>query len=414
MSEEPKQKFFQFPLALFSFGADQNDRMNAIVAYATISAGHHRAATFENAEAIREYLAPRIAATGFSISNSNHRAWALGKELTNYAHTNPRHACDLYEKVETFLCYKKSPLVRIPTDLVIEFFDGTFEYDLLTTLAAVFAIIGDKKYSVVRRDRVRAGALGYSSASVLFDKEGKITTEGEAVLKGRPDKARPMTLDQCRYRLSKLHERKFFSRIQPVKSGRKVVYSRSMNHEQLADVLIKRIENKASIETAQDAAQRKLREKTDFLLKRGISGESPEKPIFLPAQSPHVPQNTPAPFPASVPAGVPALISASSHKCFSNSCPPNECMSNEIFSHGELDSESEKPSEKQPEVKAEPPPMPAGLAEIEEFSATFHKHWNGYATDFWGMVQRGEVPATGARPIPNTPKNGTAKSDSQK
>ena len=207
--------------------------------------------------------------------------------------------------------------------------EGRIESRDYAVLLAVYAIIGDKQYAIIRRDRVRAGAMGYSSAKVLFDKDGKLTVAGKRVLAGRADGAKPLTLDQVRYTLDKLHERKFFSRIQPKRCGRSVYYSRGMDHAGLAEKLIGRLERKSGVATAKQFAELNLREKA-ALLKRGISGDSSvhNKPVFVPAQSPGVTQTTPAGVPAPVPAVVPALILSCPNECLPNSFSPNACSPN--------------------------------------------------------------------------------------
>jgi len=110
----------------------------------------------------------------------------------------------------------KSPQVRVGVDIVQDTSEGRFDFRDFAVLLAVYAIIGDKSYASVHRDRVRAGAMGYGSAKDLFDAYGKVTRTGEMLLSRRQDGTQPLTLDQCRYTLDKLHESKNRARWQDV------------------------------------------------------------------------------------------------------------------------------------------------------------------------------------------------------
>jgi hypothetical protein len=325
VSEEEKQKFFQFPLALLAYGANWVVRRNAIIAIGTIGAGFGVEARMGGKAAACQRLEGETH-PGFKTDRRDHRAWALGHNVVKWSwHDGPEPCVTYYREAQGFLSYfGKSPFVRVDSDLIGELVGGSFEARDFSVLCAVYAILGDKQYAIVRRDRVRAGALGYSSAGALFDRDGRLTPEGEARLKERADGARPLSLDQVRYTLDRLHSRKFFSRIQPVKSGRTVFYSRGLDHENLAGRLIGRLERKLASDAAQTAAEEKFREKTAPLIKAGnVRGKTvPEG-----QNPPEVPQIVPAGVPGGVPAGVPALIPALPNNCSLNSCPPNSCAS---------------------------------------------------------------------------------------
>lgn len=274
---EPKQRFFQFPLSLLELGATAKDKVNYIIGYSAISAGLHREKVIgkEQSVKIAKELSDKLSVTGFHPSNILHRAWALGKDIVGYCwHDSPKYCLDFYELCERHLAYcGPTPLVRVCQEIIQETDKGEFDFRLFTVLCAVYAPIGDKSYAIVRRDRVRAGALGYSRASLLFDREGKLTPDGVARLSKRTDGARPMTINQVRYALKRLHERKFFSRLQPFRNGRSVYYSRSMNHEELSATLLKRLEKRTDQGFLQGMAEDKFRKKAAFLLKRVKCGE---------------------------------------------------------------------------------------------------------------------------------------------
>lgn len=278
MSEDQKQTFHQFPLALLAFGADHRDKINAIVAWATINSGMLAEKKMGGKEWAQERLEGSEAAKVINMSRADHRAWALGKDIVNWSwHDSPHNCVSCYEQAAYFLDrFGKSALVRVSSELVMEAHRGDFEFRALSALLATYAVIGDKQYAIVHRDRVRAGALGYSSPKVLFDRDGNITEAGGATLAARPDKAVPLTTSQVRYTLDRLHERKFLSRLQPLKCGRIVYYSRSLSHEALGEVLLKRLEKTTTAALAQVGSEQSYREKAAALLKRLNCGEFPK------------------------------------------------------------------------------------------------------------------------------------------
>jgi hypothetical protein len=271
---EGKQPFHQFPLALFAYGSTKQDKTDAMVAYATISAGRHKEELLGGEQRTIEHLKnANFSCSSFKWGRWDHRAWALGRSIVNYSFSSPVFCVELYHQVAVFLNnFGKSPQVRVGSDLMQEAYRDQFEFRDFGVLCAVYAIIGDKQYAVVHRDRVRAGALGYSSGRALFDASGKLTSDGKHRILLRPDKAEPLTLNQCRYTLNRLHTRKFFSRLQPVKCGRTVYYSRGMSHEELAEKLLSRLERRSNSALAQDGAEQRFREKAAALLKRCNSG----------------------------------------------------------------------------------------------------------------------------------------------
>jgi hypothetical protein len=332
MSDEPKQTFHQFPLALLAYGADYHNKLSAIVAWATINAGMLAEKKMGGKKWAQQRLEGSEGANLITMSRAEHRAWALGKNIVNWSwHDSPHFCVRLYAEAQQFLSsFGKSPFVRVSSDLLIETEKGIFDFRDLAVLLAVYAVIGDKQYAIVHRDRVRAGALGYSSPKTIFDQDGNTTPAGKATLAARPDKAMPLTTNQVRYTLDRLHTRKFFSRLQPKKNGRIVYYSRSLSHDALAEILLKRLEKKATTALAQDGAEQSYREKAAALLKRLTCGELPNK---SPDNHQAITAGVTAGVTGTPTAGVTALIDASPNRCLLNECSPNEyspsgCASN--------------------------------------------------------------------------------------
>lgn len=310
-SSIPRQTnpFHQFPLALLAIGDTPQSKLSSIIGYSTIDAGLKHEAI---ASAQERDKAQKFALTGYHQSQKLHRAWFYGKAMVNATfHANPAHCVQIYQDAKTFLdSFGPSPFVRIESTLLKETFDEVFPFRLFSILCAVYAIIGDKQYAIVRRDRVRAGALGYSKSSALFDPSGNVTPDGERLLSSRPDHARPLTLNQLRHSLNMLHRRKFFSRIHPWPKAKTVYYSRGHSHDELGDLIFKRIERKFTVPLAERTAQDRLMEKAAVLLKRLTSGASENAPDRHQTATREPPE------------------SHLFNTCCSNQCFPNPCSSN--------------------------------------------------------------------------------------
>lgn len=343
MSEETKQKFHQSTLALLASGEGSKQVMENIIAHSTITAGFRREEGMGGPAHVIIHLQNmgKVFPAGFDAGDSLHRAWALGKMVVEWSwHDSYQHCIRLYKEAKKFLdAFGKSPFFRVSSQLVGEVVQEEFSFREFCILCSLYAVIGEKQYCIVRRDRIRAGALGYSSAKALFDRDGNITSDGAKLLLKRRDVQKPLSLDQCRYTLDKLHDRKFFSRIQPLGKGRDVYYSRNLNHDELSEYVLKKIDPRGIAANQQTGAQRKMKEKYDALI---IAGNSRVKDV--PAESPQVPQSFPATIPANVPASIPATVPAiinSSHKFpLIDSC--NECS---LIAGERSPSEIEKPPE---------------------------------------------------------------------
>ena len=318
-----KQKFFQFALGLLAYGADEKEKLDHITAYSQITAGKAMEAKLGREQVEALIGTATEMPPNFNIHKIDHRAWYLGKTALGYYFVDPNYCSKLHDTAWSFLhAFGPSPQVRVMTSLMEDVHKGLFEFRDFQVLCAVFAVIGDKAYAVIRRDRVRAGALGYSSGRVLFDKEGKITPAGKRILADRQDKAVPLTVSQVRTALDRLNARGFLSRLHPWQSARRTYYSRSLSHEELAERLVNQIERKLTNPAAQRQGQQLFRQKLTALLNRRSSGDA--------AFSPEGNRTITAGIAAEPTAEITALIPASSNSCSSNSCPPNECTPNAI------------------------------------------------------------------------------------
>lgn len=101
--------------------------------------------------------------------------------------------------------YGPAPVVRLRSDLVREVINGNgISFRDLSVYAAINCVVGCKKAAHVSHSRMRAGAMGYKSARMLFDIKGNLTKDGERLLKLREDGAEPLTIAQVRTTVARL------------------------------------------------------------------------------------------------------------------------------------------------------------------------------------------------------------------
>ncbi len=339
----PPQKFHQAPLALLQHGETYQDKLHAIIAVSTVNAGAQRLQSFDNRQLAIRFIENSVdTGRGYNPKKPGHVEWALGRGVVGSSFPSVEYNWDCYSSARTLLNLR-SPLVRIPQDIADEAECGQFEERDFCVLCAVWALIGDRQYAIVRRDRVRAGALGYSSQKALFGPDGKLHEEGIRTIGTRTDHKQPLSENQVRHTLNKLHTRKFVSRIHPWKCCRTTYYSRGLSHDALADQIVNRIARKVSAGSQQDLGQQRFREKAAALLKRWVSGgESFDQKAT--GEAPHGnrvatagPTGGPTASPTAGPTGsilAPCIdapfISSLSDKC--TDIPPDGGFSSEAFS----------------------------------------------------------------------------------
>jgi hypothetical protein len=187
--------FIQFPLALLALGENERDKRAMIIAYSTISAGYTE---FENNPArANGRLSERCPDCAVNSDREDVNAWAIGLQITKLDQhmpeevSEPEFWCDLYEKVKVRLAeFQNSStqtFVRIPTGIFADVCRGEIPFRVFMCMCAVYSRIGRKAYCIIRRDDVRARAIGYSSSRDLFDGDSNLTPEGEAKLAARKD-----------------------------------------------------------------------------------------------------------------------------------------------------------------------------------------------------------------------------------
>jgi hypothetical protein len=177
--------YFQFPLCLLAFGEDYKERLQKIVNYCL----------YEQARRTKSARFPSLnrAATFFGVTIE-----CLHKDIISE-----------WKEANAFVCqwegrYGKDPFVRTGTTLLWEAHDNTgLTYREFSVLCAINSIIGSRSTPMrITQPSIRVRAAGFKSWNVA---KSELPSDelGEARL---------LTIDQVRYTLEKLHERKLFAR----------------------------------------------------------------------------------------------------------------------------------------------------------------------------------------------------------
>ena len=204
----------------------------------------HRAATLSDAE--REGIINQANGPDDVWEQDDSEALLLGIHFCGITLRSAAHIVRTHALAETFLADWRAkgrtvPMVRVGTTLLFEARDGKgISYRDFATLCAVNAALGKKPFAAITQPRIRAGMLGYSSSTWLFDEEGNLTRNGESLLQEREDGAVPLSRKQMRTTLDRLERRHFFARF--LASPRRTFFSRSLTNIELAKELLRREE----------------------------------------------------------------------------------------------------------------------------------------------------------------------------
>lgn len=228
--------YFQVPLCAFAFGANDKERLDAIISFGAVQAGKKwwLRATADQRNACLAKWSEEKPATSFKINENRHQCCMRGCEITD-VRPGSIHAClERYDTLNTF-CegfiarHGATPEVRLKTGLVFEARDGKgISARELSVLAAIYSIIGNKPGPVlITQKRIRHRALGYKSEAVM-----------QAELPSRTDGGKPLTDWQLRSTLDKLSARKFF--VRSTYGNRQTYYSHRMTLADLRKAIIDR------------------------------------------------------------------------------------------------------------------------------------------------------------------------------
>jgi hypothetical protein len=274
MSEQGK--YFQFPLALLAYGSSKSERLSAIVDLCCVNAGKKQMQTFDESCTMAMAEALQNPPAGLDLEKEDHLILALGMKILNVANGNAKMMITAAAAAEKFLRdhdgrFGASPFVRVGSSLFWETFKETMDYRMFSTVCAVNAILGQKSYCRLTRDRIINAQLGYKSAAVAT-----------AMLPKRKDGLVPLTHSQCRTVLDKIENKKLIVRCQV--SPRKTMFSTRMTLEELAQVSLE----KELTTKDRSAANRETVKaiKAAILLKRRFSSEPGKTTLAPPQPSP--------------------------------------------------------------------------------------------------------------------------------
>lgn len=270
--------YFQFPLCLLAYGPDVQTRLTAIVGYCAVTAGRQFTAKTERYQinAIVETFRIEKRPRDFAEADDAHREILVGMHMLNVENGSIARMLEGHRLADAYRQQMEQdfgafPTVRIRTTYLWEARSGFgMSYREFSTLCAVYAVIGNKEEPVrICRDRIRAGALGYKSAKMLFSEKGDLTEFGACILSKRADGAKPLTTDQVRYTLRRLHDRGHFARVQA--NQREVFFSHRLSRKKMAEILF-------AWKTKQ-AFTRQLHRQQDLELQKRIrAANRPESP----------------------------------------------------------------------------------------------------------------------------------------
>jgi hypothetical protein len=233
MTDEPTDKrFFQYPLCLMNFKADQKQRMEAMLDHAVVSHGQHVMADMDQAEAMEaaQAMPTEDRPSGLNFSLQYHKAYAIGMQRLHVRGGAMGRVSDNWfaagKHIEAYTRrHGRDAVVRIKTDVWFSCYKEQMTWRDFSTLAGLYSIIGGKPYPViVYRSMLQARQLGFKSPAIMADE-----------LKRRKD-LKPLTEDQIRYTLDSLECAGWFARMQA--SPRRVYFSHRMTREEMAAKLM--------------------------------------------------------------------------------------------------------------------------------------------------------------------------------
>jgi hypothetical protein len=252
--------YFQFPLCLLAFGDDYKQRLETIVDYCVC----------EEARRINRKL-PQ-GARNASLDTA-----------ADFLHVNVsrEYAINRWKEANSFIGpwerrYGKDAFVRVGTTLLREACNNTgLSYREFSILCAVNSIIG-KRRSVPKRitePSIRVRAAGYKSWKIAKAE----LSSGDSRL---------LTVDQVRYTLKKLHQRRFFAR---ARVGAKTVkYMLGVSDDDLRAALLQSETYEPRFRADRAKKDAELMAAIRSIKQRPINvGKNQAAAVSFPIQSPH-------------------------------------------------------------------------------------------------------------------------------
>lgn len=230
-------KYFQFPLSCLAYAKTTERRIFDIIGWCVLDAGEKGLERLE-AEGQEGMIEGILINSNIKMDCDNHMHKAAAIGLSTLSVTaecaedmvvqHKRTSCFIQDMENQF---GPSPFVRIKTNFLWQAVQdvrtpGTgMSWRTFSVLCAVYAILGDKAYARICRDRIKAAALGYKSKDVMKNH-----------IDIRQDKTKPLTDSQLKTTLTMLEADGFFCRVHP--SPRKTFFSNRMTRKDLSKAVL--------------------------------------------------------------------------------------------------------------------------------------------------------------------------------
>lgn len=235
--------YFTFPLCLLSYGPDYKSRLEHIISHSVIRVGRHAAADPAKADETLRHITNHP--TDYMPSDPSHRIVMLGRghfRITGHSIAGMiRENFDCEEFISQYEGRNGTDaLVMVHPDFVWACKGGGDpDWRHLSTLCGILSIIGKKETPIrITREMIIARQLGYKSVEVM---------KKELLLRypKRADKAKPLSIQQCRDVLTDLEAGGFFVRCHP--TPRATYFSTCMEREAMVDAVMKMLGNKDKV-----------------------------------------------------------------------------------------------------------------------------------------------------------------------
>jgi len=375
-----KHPYFQFPIYLLAHVSGATERLADVISYCILEIGKAEVSKITPEEAKQRASATRqeYLPQGFELSDMIHLRIVAGQLLLKVRGGNCGSIWRSWSLLTNFVAnmteqFGFSPLVRIRAAFILETIKNKgMSLRELSVLCAVYSIIGSKKYPVrITRDRIRACALGFKSASLLFDKDGILHETGKMRLDEWTSGAQPLTVDKLRWTLDSLEGRGLFVRASPNK--RQTYFSHRMTGAQIRAKL-KISKSRANFRRISARAADKILQKeiqaTNNSIKPIQTGGPCAVPTLIEKSKPiakSIPQVVPTghpPRPHAAPTGVPTIIETGSYKLSSKKLSSEKLPSQNLSKQGER--------ERRSKVADDDLKRPPTRQEVEEFAKSLH------------------------------------------
>jgi hypothetical protein len=225
--------------------ANEKQILMHMVSHSLERAGGGDGAAEIDSKRIREYVIEHEN-IGYSQS-ARHDQFIRGAIITNVKLgwiSTTINECDAVNRFvgEHERKHGKDPLVFIAAELFWSCHDDNqdFSFREFSTACAVNSVIGFKKTPVIiRRAMIIARQLGYKTPQVMASELAEANRK-------RPDKRKPLSVQQLRDTLDNLEKRDLFRRCQP---GRRTVYfSTSLDLTELRTAVKERVEKRSKVQ----------------------------------------------------------------------------------------------------------------------------------------------------------------------